>query len=247
MKKRSRSIITLITIFVIIILARGWIETSLRLIQHPLVNVGTWFYQNKSNPELEQRLVDLAIDKAKYELLILENQELRETLNFLERNHFSSVTASIISRSDNEQSSSFLIDRGEDKGIGVGDPVVVKDGVLIGKIISVTQKSSTVATLSHLSLSTTVSLINTSKTIGIAEGVSQNLLSLKFIPQDTEIKVNDLVVTSGLEPKIPSGLLIGMINDIKPEENTPFLEAVIEQLVDIRKHTTVQVLIKNIL
>lgn len=245
MKRRSRSLIILCAIFLVLILARGWIEIGLRLIQRPFVSVGTWFYQKKSNPELENRLVDLAIDKAKFEQLILENQELKQTLNFLERNQFSTVSASIISRSDNEQSSTFLVDRGSDDGIEIGDPVVVKDGVLIGKIISTDQKSSTVVSLSDRSLATAVSLMNQSKTIGVAEGMSQNLLKLKFIPQETELKVNDLVITSGLEPKIPSGLLIGIINDVKPEDNAPFLEAVIEPLVDVRQHTIVHILIKN--
>ena len=72
-----------------------------------------------------------------------------------------------------------------------------------------------------------------------------NLLKLNFIPQETVIEIDNLVVTSGLEPRIPSGLLVGIINDVHPEPNAPFLEAVIEPLVDSRLHTSVQVLIQK--
>lgn len=245
MKKRSRSLIVIILILIGFVFMRGWIESGLHFVQRPFVQAGTWFYLKQSDEELEKRFVALAIDKAVYDQLVLENQELKETLNFIKRSHFSSIMASIISRTDDLQSSVFSIDRGSDDGIKIGDPVVIKDGILVGKVVSVMQKSSSIVSLSDQSVATAVSLLNPSKTVGVAEGMSQNLLKLKFIPQETELKVNDLIVSSGLEPNIPSGLLIGIINDVRPESNTPFLEAIIEPLVDIKRHTTVHVLIKN--
>jgi len=245
MKRRARLFFTVIAIALLLIFARGWFERGIQIIQRPLAQAGTWFYKQPNQEEFERRLVTLSIDKAKYEQLIKENQELKESLIYIERSDFSSIMANIIARSNTTQTSTFSIDRGEQDGIKVGDPVIVKDGVLIGKVISVTQKSSTVRTLSDPAVATAVSLLNQSQTIGVAEGMAGNLLKLNFIPQETVIEIDNLVVTSGLEPRIPSGLLVGIINDVRPELNTPFLEAVIEPLVDSRLHTSVQVLIQK--
>jgi rod shape-determining protein MreC len=245
MKRRAHLSLTVIAIVILLIFARGWFERGIQIIQRPLAQAGTWFYKQPNKEELERRLVALSIDKAKYEQLIQENQELKEVLGYIERSDLTSIMATIIARSNTIQTSTFSIDRGEQDGIKVGDPVIVKDGVLIGKVISVTQKSSTVRTLSDPAVATAVSLLNQSQTIGVAEGMAGNLLKLNFIPQETVIEIDNLVVTSGLEPRIPSGLLVGIINDVRPEPNAPFLEAVIEPLVDSRLHTSVQVLIQK--
>ncbi len=79
----------------------------------------------------------------------------------------------------------------------------------------------------------------------MAEGIAGNLLRLKFIPQQTSIQVNDLVISSGLETGVPAGLFIGLVNDVRPEQNAPFLEAVIQPLVDIRQYTIVNVLMRQ--
>ncbi len=245
MKRRARLSLVVLVIALLLIFARGWFERGIQVIQRPLARAGTWIYKQPNLSEFEDRLVSLAIDKAKYEQLIKENQELKEALNYLKRSDLSSVMATIIARSNTTQTSTFSIDRGEKDGLKIGDPVIVKDGVLIGKVILVTQKSSTVRTLSDPAVATAVSLLNQSQTIGVAEGMAGNLLKLNFIPQETVIEIDNLVVTSGLEPRIPSGLLVGIINDVHPEPNAPFLEAVIEPLVDSRLHTSVQVLIQK--
>lgn len=245
MKRRVRLSLMVVAIALILIFARGWFERGIQIIQRPLARAGTWIYKQPNLSEFEDRLASLAIDKARYEQLIKENQELKEALNYLKRSDLSSVMATIIARSNTTQTSTFSIDRGEKDGIKIGDPVIVKDGVLIGKVILVTQKSSTVKTLSDPAVATAVSLLNQSQTIGVAEGMAGNLLKLNFIPQETAIEIDNLVVTSGLEPRIPSGLLVGIINDVRPEPNAPFLEAVIEPLVDSRLHTSVQVLIQK--
>ncbi|MBI2475106.1 rod shape-determining protein MreC [Candidatus Uhrbacteria bacterium] len=245
MKRRARlSLIVLIIVF-LLIFARGWFERGIQIVQRPLARAGTWFYKQPNFLEVEDKFVSLAIDKAKYEQLVRENQELKDALNYIERSDLSSVIATVIARSNTVQTSTFSIDRGDQDGIKVGDPVIIKDGVLVGKIISVTQKSSTVRTLADPSVATAVSLLNQSQTIGVAEGMTGNLLKLKFIPQETKIDINNLVVTSGLEPRIPAGLLVGIINDVRPEQNAPFLEAIIEPLVDSRLHTLVNILIQK--
>ncbi len=248
--------ITVLAIVFLLLFARGFFERTLHVFQRPVVVAGTWvrsqlgyFDANAFGPErvhkLEAQLRELALDQVRFEQLARENKELRETLGFIKRQDLQSVMASIVSRSSTTQTAIFSIDRGEEDGIRTGDPIIVKDGILVGKVVSVTPRSATVHALTDPYIATAVSVLNQTQTIGVAEGMAGNLLRLKFIPQDTVLSVNDLVVSSGLESSIPSGLLIGLVNDVQPEENTPFLQAIIEPLVDMRQYTSVHVLIQN--
>ena len=260
MKVQNRSLkfvgLGVVIFLLIIFLTTGLGERTLHVVQRPLVGAGTWISQRvfflrggQLSPEevakLQDRVLSLAIDRVKFDELTRQNKDLKDTLKFVERQDLRLVTASIIARSNTTQTSTFSIDRGEQDGVQVGDPVIVKDGVLVGKVVSVTPKSATVHSLADPSVGTAVSLLNQSQTIGVAEGIAGNLLRLKFIPQQTSIQVNDLVISSGLETGVPAGLFIGLVNDVRPEQNAPFLEAVIQPLVDIRQYTIVHVLMRQ--
>lgn len=258
-RRSSRVMVALIAIlFLFFLLARGLFEQTLHIFQRPAVRAGTWVlnalpflepnnYDSKRIGELENRVIELALDQTKLKQFTEENAALKATLGFIERQNVRSVMASVVSRSRDIQSSLFSIDRGREDGIRIGDPVIVKDGILVGKIANVTPKSATVLSLTDPTVATAVSILNQTQTIGVAQGLAGNLLRLRFIPQGTDLSVNDLVVSSGLESSIPSGLLIGLITDVQPEENAPFLEAVIEPLIDMRRYTTVHVLIQEAL
>jgi len=231
----------------------GFGERTLHLIQRPLLRAGTWIYtqagfvrDERLTPseidELQTRVLDLAIDQVELDELKRENSELKKALQFIKRQDIHVVTSSIIARSQTTQASFFSIDRGSQDGIRVGDPVFVAEGVLIGKVSTLSTKSATIQSLSDPATTTAVSLLNKIQTIGVAEGITGNLLKLKFIPQETSIALNDLVVSSGLETGIPAGLFIGLITDVQPEPNAPFLEAIIEPLVDSREYTIVHVI-----
>lgn len=244
----STARIGVIIIVIVLLFLQGFFERGLHFLQKPFAFFGTWIYQKsipKDIQELQNRLADLAIDNAQLELTQRENSQLRETLNFVERQDLSSVMASIVSRSNTANLTIFSLDRGQRDGIKIGDPVIVKNGILVGKIINVTTSSATVQSLTDPNLATAASILNDNRTIGVCEGMNGNLLHLKFIPQDTKISVNDLVVTSGIESNIPSGLLIGLVNEVKMESNAPFLEAIVEPLEDMRQFTAVHVLISS--
>jgi rod shape-determining protein MreC len=234
---------------------RGSAARALGFFQRPLVDAGTWM-ANKTfglfdaaavSPErlgeLESRQAELAIDLAELERLRTENAELRSQLNFFDRRPYGHVTASIISRSVGPEASVVIIDRGSDDGVAAGWPVIAGDGIMVGKVVAVSGATATVRTLSDRSSATAVTLLNGTRTIGIAEGMSGVLLALRYIPQDERISVNDIVVTSGLEDAVPSGLVVGIVNSVSTDPTAPFQEAVLEPLSDIRRLTVVSVII----
>lgn len=254
-KRRAVTIGLVFLVLIFLVFGKSLVFSALHVIQRPFVNSGTWLaikYEKIISPftvkqddidKLNSTISQLALDQVKFYALIQENADLRNELGFVKRSNYNSVPASIISRTSSMQKSTFGIDVGGEQGVVLGAAVIIQNGIYIGKITKVSKTQSVVTTATDKENATAVSLLNKTKTIGIAEGKSGNLLELKFIPADEEISVNDLVVTSGLEEKVPAGLLVGIINTVRPDPEAPFQEAILEPLVDIRKHNHVIVLL----
>jgi len=256
-KYRQVFIGILFFLFFFSFLFRGFLTKTLSQIARPFVSLATgfsdnlfWWSESRSitSDELEelyQQRKSLAIDRMTFEQLKDENEQLKKELDFVERSPFSYIPANIIAKSISQTVSRFVIDVGSNQGIELGTPVLVQEGIFVGKISDVRKDSSTVTAITDLTQAIAVSLLNEGRTIGVASGTMSDLLKISFIPIDEQIQQNDLVVTSGLESPIPSGLLVGIVNTIKQETGSPFQEAIIEPLVDIRRIDSVLVLINT--
>ena len=187
-----------------------------------------------------------AIDYQELVQLRQENEQLVELLDFVDRQHFSYLAAHVISRSASTISSQFMIDLGSDDGIQMGAPVVAGNGLFVGKVISTTGTTATISPLTNKTSATAATLLNETRTMGIAQGGGGNIILLKYIPQDEQIEVHDLVVTSGLEDQVPSNLLIGIVNTVTTDMTSPFQEAIIEPFIELSELSSVAVLVENV-
>lgn len=258
-KKRSRSLLTLMGFFILAILFsfQGLFTSIIGPIASPLVSVGTWvsekvFWWNKVGDlsiedlrDLYTQREELSIERAEFERLSDENAYLREELNFVERTSVSYKAANVLSKSISNSVSRLVIDVGSENGVILGSAVVVREGIFIGKVTELGKHSSTITAITDPTHSVAVSLLNESRTIGVATGSIGDLLTIELIPVDEHIEENDLVVTSGLEDPIPSGLLVGIINTVQQDVGTPFQSAIMEPLGDIRRISSVLVLISS--
>ena len=242
-------------IFFLSILFRGWTERGFALLQRPFIAAGTWMHvqargwtdTSSCTPEklsaLEKERITLAVDRKIFERLQLENQDLHKRLLFSERKGYRLISAHLIARTASEEARTFLIDRGARDGILAGQPAIVEDGVMVGKVVSTTEATATIGSLTDPTTSTAATIFNTDQTVGVTRGLSGSLMRLQFVPHNESLHVNDLLVTSGLESGVPSGLLIGTVNSVKSDKAEPFQEAVIEPLVDMRHRDSVTVII----
>lgn len=223
----------------------------------PLVQLSSWmtdtiFWWKESQRITPQALEDLYSQRAQFALeavevrrLKEENALLREEINFQERTGLTTVSAQIIAKSISRSVNRFVLNVGEQEGIRLGSPVISHDGIFVGKIIELSSHSSTVSSVTDPSQSIAVSLLNESRTIGVASGIIGDLIQIDYIPVDEHIQANDLVVTSGLEAHIPSGLLVGLVNTVRQEADSPFKQAIVEPLSESRRIASVLVIISS--
>ncbi len=240
-------------LILLVLLISGQAAKGLALIQRPLVSAGTWlqgtsdFFQTRSalvseNRDLKNKLESFAVYQSELETLRDENASLKLQLEYLFEHENDSITAAITTRSISPNSNTATLDQGSDAGIEPGDPVIVDSGVLLGKIMATTNTTSTVRFLSDRASSTAATILNKDRTLGLVEGSSGFLLDFQFIPQETELNINEIVVTSGLEEAVPYGLAIGIINSITSSDTDPFKSAVIEPVIDYRRYQFVTVI-----
>ncbi|TAK03715.1 rod shape-determining protein MreC [Patescibacteria group bacterium] len=212
----------------------------------PLARSGRWISGSIEEDEigkLEARVASLSTDRAELELLRDENLRLRDRLAFQERTRFNAVQATIVLRDASRPTRRFVLDRGADDGVAPGAAVVAGNGQYVGKVVGVTAATATVAEATAPGEKTATTLLNLTRTIGLSEGDGSSLLTMRFIPHDQAIAVNDLVVTSGLEDHVPAGLVVGVVNAVTDDPTSPFQDAVVEPIVDLRRETSLAILV----
>ena len=195
--------------------------------------------------DLKTELLKNKTDLAELQLLQDENKELKKQLNFIEVNEYSSVGVNVIGKNTEPTGSTLIVDRGEKDKIKIGDIVITREGVLIGKITSVDNYFSIVRLINDSQSKVAATITNQEKSIGLIEGGYGISVHMNFIPQNEIVEVGDTVVTSGLEEGIPRGLLIGKIEAIEKEAYQPFQKAVINPFVNLEKITLASIIINK--
>ena len=252
-KRRSIFYVSFGVCVLLLLVLNSYLFQALQFVQRPLVSLSTWtsneyasVFGSSVKPDVYQKVVaernQYAVEQSKMNALLSENEALKKELGFLNRRQLKGIPANILSRTVSSQTTTFRIDAGSDQKIVLGSAVIVEDGMFVGKITEVSQTQSIVTASTAQQMATGVTLFNETRTIGIAEGSTGNLIELKFVPSDEVIRVNDLVVTSGLEEHIPPGLVVGIINTVKPDPEAPFQNAILQPLVDVRTFSHVIIL-----
>ncbi len=158
-----------------------------------------------------------------------ENARLKNALYFKQKSALKFISARVIGRSADNWSSGLIIDKGSVQGIAKGQAVVTYLG-LIGRVAETTDSTAKIMLLSDANLGVS-SLIQRSRQEGLVCGTLGPNLIMKYLPENADVKLQDTVVSSGLNSAYPKGLLIGEVVDIGREFSGLSLYAVIKPAV----------------
>lgn len=198
--------------------------------------------------QAQEKVNQLTVENVKLRFLEEENSALRKHLNFLNKDSRRFLMANIISRGQGNQA--IVIDKGLRDGLSAGLAVVSSmalgtssQGVIIGKIVNVKEGLAEVYLVTNKNNKLAASIFGENKTSGIATGELGLTVKIDFIPQTENIKAGDIVATSGLEPSIPRGLVIGRVARVSKENNEVWQTATVELLVDLEALSIVSILL----
>ena len=103
-----------------------------------------------------------------------------------------------------------MVDKGLNDGVFIGQPVIDATG-LVGQVAESTTNLSKVLLVTDQSHAVPVLSTRTASQL-IAEGTgNRNLLSMRHVSESLDLKVGDLLVTSGLGQRFPSGYPVAEI------------------------------------
>ncbi len=235
-----------------VLLFKNYLSETLRPFEIVFSHLGNrfLFWQNaflevkmlkESNIKLAAENLELYGKLAKLPQIEAENELLREKLNLADKNFWSTSLANIIGR-DFENNRSFIIDKGINDDIAVGMSVILKGGVVVGKISDVHYNNSKVKTIVDTS-SKIAAVSSAGKVSGLVRGLGSDII-FELIAKNKKPEIGDLIISSGTDGLWPRGLLIGKVNQVKSEDNQVFNTADIELLADFRNFDSVFVILK---
>lgn len=194
----------------------------------------------KENRVLKEKIAEYKGLSYDVQKLKEENEELRKNLDksgsIMEYNP---IQATVISRSPERWVDQVTINKGKQDGVKENMAVMTADG-MVGKIQTASQFSSTVQLLSGFDqfnrISATITRKKGDDVFGMIEGYDKDSKSLMFRlieESNQKIKKGELVFSSGLGGMFPSGLLIGKVKEVEPDQYGLTETALIEPAADL--------------
>ena len=174
--------------------------------------------------------------------IYLENTRLKKLLSLKQQSPYKLTAARVIGRSADSWSSVIIIDKGSLNGIRRGMAVFTHLG-LLGRVIETSESTSKIMLVSDPELGVS-GIVQRSRQEGLVSGTLGNHLIMKYLPEEADIKISDVVVTSGLNGEYPKGLLIGRVIDIGKEFSGLSRYAIIEPAVKLSNIEEVLIIIQ---
>lgn len=175
----------------------------------------------KQNEELTSELAQLTEAEKTAE-------RLESLLGLQSTYNLQSTAARIIGSTGDAWSQTVTIDKGSANGFEIGMPVCNSGGV-IGQIIEVSAATSTVRLINDEN-SGVSAMVQSTRAQGILQGQPDGTLMLSYVPADADVKVGDVIITSGLGGRFPKGLPLGTVSSVSRAANATYYTIVVRAI-----------------
>ncbi len=150
-----------------------------------------------------------------------ENARLRELLGSPLRQDEHKMVTQVISTGSDPYSDQVVIDKGSDNGVYEGQPVISDKGV-VGQVVAVAKMTSRVLLICDASHALPIQVLsNDIRVIAAGSGCTDDL-QLEHLPGNTDIRVGDVLVTSGLGGRFPEGYPVAVVSSVKVDNQRAY-------------------------
>ncbi len=208
--------------------------TVMSYLEQPLSAVRVYRTALQTNTELHRENIILLDELSRLRSASEQNEELRRLLEFRTdyRSRNELVPVWITSKNLTGFRNSLTINAGKSSGLDVGMPVVNSKG-LIGRVLLTANDYSLVMPLNNTLFRVSAS-IQGSRAYGIVSwSGSGSEMIMNYVPQTIEVKIGDVVETSGASNQFPPNIPIGHVTRFYPEPGRDTQRIFVEPLVDI--------------
>ncbi|MES9829350.1 MAG: rod shape-determining protein MreC [Candidatus Thiodiazotropha sp.] len=161
----------------------------------------------------------------KFEALEAENMRLRGLLDSSFKVGDRVLIAELVAVEQDPFRQQVLINKGKTSGLFVGQPVVDANAV-VGQVTHINPFSASVLLITDAAHALPVQVSrNGLRTIALGTGLI-NRLELPHLPNNADIKVGDLLTTSGMGGSFPPGYPVAEVIDVRREPGQPFASVI---------------------
>jgi rod shape-determining protein MreC len=177
------------------------------------------------NHTLKDKQLILEAQLQKMAALEAENERLRGLLSSAADLQERVLIAEVLSVSQDPYRHQLMLNKGRGDGVYRGQALVDADGVL-GQIIEVNADTSVALLITDPNHGIPVEFNRTGlQTIALGRGDGLGL-SLPYLPGNADVRVGDLIVTSGLGGRFPAGYPVGAVHELLHNAGETFMEAI---------------------
>lgn len=175
----------------------------------------------KHNLSLRRENLGLKARLQRFEALEEENMRLRDLLGSSFKIGDRVLIAELLSVDLDPYRQQVMINKGAASGVFVGQPVLDANAVM-GQVVRVNPLSSTVLLITDAGHALPVQVNrNGLRTVAAGTGLI-NRLELPHLPNNADIRADDLLVTSGLGGHFPPGYPVARVSEVRREPGKPF-------------------------
>jgi rod shape-determining protein MreC len=223
--------------------ARGYLQSLVSPLQY-LANTPkqlmNWATENLSsrqqliqqNQQYQQQVLLLKQQLLEFDIIKRENARLRALLAVPVREQSHKMVAEILSVDSDPFTHQIVINRGVNDGVYEGQPVLDEQGV-VGQVLHVGAQTSRVLLITDLTHAIPVRVQRNGVRL-VASGTGKiNLLVHNFVPHSTDIKIGDVLVSSGLGGRFPEGYPVSIVTQVVQDKSQPFARVYSEPVANI--------------
>ena len=178
--------------------------------------------------------VQLALKAELASQLQTENASLRALLKLKQSVPIHSIAAEIVAQASDPFSRKLFIDRGSLAGVTLGSPVMDETG-LLGQVTQVDPLGAQVTLVTDRDSAVPVEVARDGQR-GILTGdadATPGGMELRWQASDTDVRVGDILVTSGLDGIYPAGLAVARVTAVQRRPDAAFARVLCAPLAHV--------------
>ena len=192
-------------------------------------NIITSFMKEQEDIKiLNSQIKDLKAENMSLKIKLQEFDSLKEEnerLLAIEKKSLTSTKkqkiAKVLNNSASPTRKIAIIDKGQNDGLFKSQNVIGVNG-LIGQIVELNMMSSKIILINDINHNVPGNISRTGEKVIIAGSSGDNDLMIQFTPIDTDIKVGDIITTSGVAGRFKSNIPIGKVVAITKDPEKKF-------------------------
>lgn len=224
------------------------LERAARAPGAALIRLATFFTTQSTlmeeNEALRLKTLELSSKAARMDALAAETRQLRKLLSASTRSDLTLQLGEIVYAKRDPFTRKVVVDRGSQHGVRAGQAVIDESG-LVGQVTRVLPLASEVTLITDKNQAVPVQNLRTGARSVIFGVGRDDVLELRFMPVNADIKVGDTFVTSGIDGLYPAGFPVATVANVDRSATNAFARIECSPSAGVNRGSLVLLVLEN--